>query len=120
MTEFFRSPLAPAFADFAEGVQEKCLLCSPYISVDPVHRLVETLKQKRLADVVQVQVITDISPLNILGGSTDLNALRLLTDSIRTVDLVYLPRVHAKVFICDDRSALLGSANFTIGGASRN
>jgi len=118
--QFFRSPLAHAFTEFAEGVQERCLLCSPYISVEPVRRLVNVLQAKRLTEAVQVKVITDISPLNIIGGATDLNALLLLTDSVRSVEVTYLPRIHAKVFVCDDRFALLGSANFTQGGAYRN
>lgn len=117
---FFRSPLAHAFTEFAEGVRERCLLCSPYISVEPVRRLLNTLQAKRLTEAIQVQIITDISPLNIIGGATDLNALILLTDNVRAVEMTYLPRVHAKVFVCDDQFALLGSANFTQGGADRN
>jgi len=118
--QFFRSPLAHAFTEFAEGVRERCLLCSPYISVEPVRRLLNTLEANRLTDTVQVQVITDISPLNIVGGATDLNALILLTDGVRSAEVTYLPRVHAKVFVCDDQFALLGSANFTQGGVYRN
>ena len=119
MPQFLRSPFADAFAKFAE-VRERCLLCSPYISMEPVRRFVQALEEKGLADAVQMQVITDISPANIIGGATDLNALLLLTSRMKSAQIIYLPRVHAKAFVCDDQFALLGSANFTQGGAYRN
>jgi len=67
-----------------------------------------------------VKVITDISTGNLLHKSTDIAALLSITEQIQNVDIVYLPRIHAKVYVSGTSLAMVGSANFTDGGSFSN
>ncbi|MCW5880341.1 MAG: phospholipase D family protein [Anaerolineae bacterium] len=65
-------------------------------------------------------MVTDISLGNVVNGSTDVGALLHLKESIQNVEIVYLPRIHAKVYISGATSAIVSSANFTDGGFHQN
>jgi phosphatidylserine/phosphatidylglycerophosphate/cardiolipin synthase-like enzyme len=54
---------------------------------------------------------------NLVQGSTDIPALTRLMERVCHVSLRYLPHIHAKVYVADDRLAPITSANFTDGGA---
>jgi hypothetical protein len=81
---------------------------------------VEVVTTKGLAETLRVRVVTDISAGNLLSGATDVSALLLLAEQVRNVHIIYLPRIHAKVFVSGSSLALVGSANFTDGGAFAN
>lgn len=114
------SPFTDAFSDFRQSVNTSCFLCSPYITQSPIRALVQSLQERQLVDTVQVRVLTDLSLLNLVQGSTDPGALLYLYDHLPNVQVSYLPRVHAKVYIADNALAIVGSANFTDGGTFRN
>lgn len=120
MIDALASPFTDAFADFRQSVTVSCLLCSPYITQGPVRALVQSLQERQMEKSVQVRVLTDISPANLLQGATDIDALLHLHEHLRHVEVIYLPRVHAKVFVADQTLAIVGSANFTDGGSYRN
>jgi phosphatidylserine/phosphatidylglycerophosphate/cardiolipin synthase-like enzyme len=120
MSELLTSPLRPAFLRLLDSIEDRCLICSPYITMNPVRSLVSAIERRRAQDDVQVKVIADISPVNLVNSSTDIDALIYLTEQIRHVETVYLPRIHAKVFISGESLALVTSANFTDGGFSGN
>jgi hypothetical protein len=120
MIDPLASPFSDAFADFRQSVTASCFVCSPFITQAPVRALVKSFQERQIEDAVQVRVLTDISYMNLIQGSTDVEALLYLHDHLPNVQVSYLPRVHAKVFIADDALAIVGSANFTDGGTFRN
>ncbi len=120
MLDLLASPFTDAFDGFACTVQSECFLCSPFITLPPVRHLLRRFTENDICHSVNLHVLTDISAKNIISGATDLAALRLLTDTIPSLHLRYLPRVHAKVFLAGRDMALIGSANLTDGGASGN
>jgi hypothetical protein len=103
-----------------ESLADRAVICSPYISAGPVRRLVSIIESRRLQDTLALHVITDVSAGNLAQGSTDIAAIVQLTECVRHVTVTYLPRIHAKVYVSGDRLAILGSANFTEGGARGN
>ena len=115
MIELLPSPFAPKLHEFIDSLESSCLICSPYITAGPVRRLVNVIEEKHIEDAITVKVVTDISAGNLVSGSTDVNALILMMERIRKVEIVYLPRIHAKIYISDESSAIIGSANFTDG-----
>jgi len=82
--------------------------------------MLHCLHRRRVNDTASVHVLTDISADNIVTGSTDIAALLYLMQNVSHVRLTYLPQLHAKVYISNIDTALVGSANFTDGGARRN
>jgi hypothetical protein len=120
MMELFSSPLTSVFGSFLSSIEHSCVLCSPFIGREPVSQLVLAVKKKRIEQRLNLLVVTDISLRTLLLGATDIDALSDLQTAIPNARIVYLPRVHAKVYVADTQMAMIGSANFTNGGISRN
>ncbi len=96
------------------------MICSPYITGGPVKKLIAAVESKGIQDTLAVTVLTNLSISNLMQGATDAGALLLLTERIARVTLVYLPRIHAKVYVSNGSQAIVTSANFTDGGAFAN
>lgn len=120
MVELLASPFFPKFQEFVSSIETSCLICSPFITRSPVQQLVDVAEQKGVQRTLSVKIVTDISAANLLGGSTELGALLLLIERIADVEIVYLPRIHAKVYVSGESFAIVSSANCTEGGLFRN
>lgn len=114
------SPFGHAFDSFIDAVDNDCLICSPYITMGPVKRLIKTIEQRAIQDSLRAQVVTDMSAGNLVSGSTDLNALLFIAEHLSRATIVHLPRVHAKVYVSGRSLAIVASANFTDGGMYQN
>jgi hypothetical protein len=68
----------------------------------------------------QLTVLTDLSRDNILSGSTDVFALAEVARAWPTALIRFLPSLHAKVYIADERCAIVTSGNMTDSGLLRN
>lgn len=120
MIELLQSPFTPVFKEFAENVKANCLICSPYITFGPIKMLSQMLLKRELAGNIQISILTDISLRTIVQGSTEIPALLYLLKNHPNTSIIYLPRIHAKVYLADGVSAVITSANFTEGGGARN
>jgi len=118
--ELLTYPFLRAFERFASSLETSCVICSPYIGVRPITRLIEAAEQKGVETSLEVKVVTDMSARNLLNGSTDLGALVLLSERMRNVVIVHVPRIHAKVYVSGESLAIVGSANLTDGGLLGN
>src|SRR5262245_49158683 len=107
------SPLSSTFQRFTDSLRTNCLICSPYVSAGPVDRMIDSINRRGIQDSLRVMVVTDVSVKNLVQGSTDVSALVRLVESVRDSSVVYLPRVHAKVYVSESEFALVTSANFT-------
>ncbi len=120
MIDLLLSPFKPAFEEFAKSIVSDCLICSPYITFAPVKMLSKAIFEKKIDNDVQINILTDISLRTVVQGSTEITALLYLFDNHPKVSITYLPRIHAKVYIANNSSAIITSANFTDGGETRN
>jgi len=120
MIDLLSSPFRPVFKEFANSIVSDCFICSPYITLDPIKMLVESVSKKKLGYDVQIMILTDISLRTVVQGATEIPALLYLFDNHPNVSITYLPRIHAKVYIANKSSAIITSANFTDGGEVRN
>jgi hypothetical protein len=118
MVEVLPSPWASQFEALTQGSRCTLTLCSPYIGREPCERIVCILKL--LATPPAVHLLTDLSTDNLLSGATDATAILHLVDSLPSVAVRYLPRLHAKVYIRDDTEAVITSGNMTASGLMRN
>lgn len=120
MVALLASPFAPKFSNFINSLESNCVICSPYITAGPVRQLVDVLERKHLQSAINIKILTDMSAGNLVLGSTDIEALIFMTQRIYNVEVVYLPRIHAKIYISGESLAIISSANFTDGGSFRN
>ena len=67
-----------------------------------------------------MSILTDLSRDNILSGATDVAALADILKCCPKTDLRFLPSLHAKVYVADERCAVVTSGNLTDAGLLRN
>jgi len=56
----------------------------------------------------------------MLSGATDVAGLVRLCESLPNTEIRFIPNLHAKVYIADERCAVVTSANLTHRGLSKN
>ena len=119
MLSLLKTPLRPAFTQFAESILTDCFICSPYITSGPMKMLVKTVTAKKSVNI-QINILTDISYRTLVHGATEILALLHLFKNYPNVCVTYLPKIHAKVYIANRSTAMITSANFTHGGGMIN
>lgn len=67
-----------------------------------------------------VSFLTDLSPASICQGSVDPAALCEFCTTWRQAHIWHLPRLHAKVYVADQHTAIVTSGNLTAGGIFQN
>jgi len=95
------------------------LISSPYVGCDGAELVLSNITDS-MRKSGTLTVLTDLSPLNICQSSTDPVAVLRVSKSIPRVQVRHLPRLHAKVYVADNESAIITSANLTAGGLARN
>ena len=65
-------------------------------------------------------MLTQLSTDNLLSGATDPEALLAVAEQLPSVEIRYLPRLHAKVYVSDTTQAVVTSGNLTDSGLGRN
>lgn len=103
-----------------DAADQRLLICSPFITSVEMTRVIEKLREKSNFASMSVDLITDLRPDSILGGSLHIQALLDLFDAGCKAKVVALARVHAKVYLADTSSAWVTSANLTTSGLDHN
>lgn len=85
-------------------------IISPYVKEKPVQRLISLLENNNL----ELKFLTLTPGEEYFNGATDLNAIMALKDF--GFEIKMLPLLHAKIYIIDNKTLMLGSANFTNRG----
>lgn len=105
--------------DVFQSVNQELVVSSPYISDTGAKFLIDNVSDD-FKENGSLIFISDLSPKNIYQGSTDPNSFKLLFNSINSVQLFHLPRLHAKVYVSDTNKAIITSGNLTAGGLYNN
>ncbi|MDO8631381.1 MAG: phospholipase D family protein [Phycisphaerales bacterium] len=119
MVELLRSPWNARFEDVINSATKSLVLCSPYVGHGPCDRVRRSINDKS-SEPFQLTLLTDLSRDNMLSGATDPGAIARLVQSVRGACVRFLPSLHAKVYIADEKLAVVTSANLTDGGLFRN
>ena len=69
---------------------------------------------------MQIDVLTNLDSAHLINGSVDAGALFWLCQEVPGTNVWSLPRLHAKTYVADNRTAIVTSANFTNNGLIRN
>ncbi len=119
MLDLVKKPFKPVFDSFIKDIKTDCLICSPYITSEPIKTLVRTINKKK-SKKINISILTDISFQNLVQKGVDISALLYLFKTHHNISITYLPKLHAKVYIANKSSAIVSSANFTYSGANIN
>lgn len=119
-TSLVRSPWAQPFQQLVSIAERDLLLVSPFIKSQSTNQIVSNLQRRGVDKQISVVVLTNLRPESVLNGSTDVEALSTLSKALPNFDLVHLPSLHAKVYVADDRVAVVTSANLTKPGITGN
>jgi phosphatidylserine/phosphatidylglycerophosphate/cardiolipin synthase-like enzyme len=119
-TTLVRSPWSATFRELLYEVEESLLLVSPFIKRSKVAQVLRALEDRGIERSVRVDVLTDLRPESTLNGSTDLEAILDLGHRLPNFRLTYLPSLHAKVYLADQKAAIVTSGNLTESGISGN
>lgn len=120
MTRLIAGPWETVFQELVDSVAEELVIVSPFIGREPVSWLCELLRQNGRAARVRLRCLTNVSPTAIAGGGLEVSALLTLVRQGFPAQVVHLGNLHAKVYVADERAAIVTSANFTLGGFRRN
>ena len=115
-----KSPWEETFLGLVSIVRKNLLLVSPFVKSQPTQRIVSELARRGVHTQVRVVALTNLRPESALNGATDLEAIVDLGKALPLFELTHLPGLHAKVYVADDQSAVVTSANLTEPGINRN
>jgi hypothetical protein len=102
----------------AKGVTNELLVASPWITTVAARIVSVSLEA---SNPIALQIIARLDEADFLSGASHLDAFRPETyPRFANVRFRALPLLHAKMLIADRRKVLIGSANMTEGGLSRN
>jgi len=118
--ELVTSPWAATFYGLLDTVEQELFVASPFISDKPLKRVVEIIGSKPSLDSMKVNIVTNLAIDSLLSGSLDVAALLHLVQSIPNSTVTYLPSLHAKIYIVDNKVAIVTSANLTDKGLIGN
>lgn len=112
-----KSPVETHFRALIQKAEREIVLTSPYINAEGTEIFNSAVERK---SQLSLTLLTNLSVKNIVAGVTQPEAILKLCEGFKTASVWSLQRLHAKVFIADAESAMISSANLTLGGIREN
>jgi phosphatidylserine/phosphatidylglycerophosphate/cardiolipin synthase-like enzyme len=113
MTKVIKSPWRDKFFDEVKRARESIQVCSPFVKQKPIEEIYKTK-----SDSTSFELITKFNIHNFYKNSSDLEAMKFVLDSQDS--LFNYQNLHAKIYLFDQKSAIVTSANLTSGGLVNN
>src|SRR5438132_1832032 len=88
--------------------QQELLIASPFVTRQGVD-FVSRNMHSSLQSAARLNFLTDLSPLHICQRATEPFALRTICQCVSVWAIWHLPRFHAKVYVADNRRAIITS-----------
>ena len=120
MLELYKSPWRTRFEDAVRSAKTEIVLVAPFIKTAEAERICRAVNGLVLDGPLRVNVMTNLRADSILARALDLGALKIFQALLEDLNLVTLPRLHAKVYIVDRSLAIVGSANLTSSALDTN
>lgn len=95
----------------------------PFVTLGGTGMLLERIKQQPPRAAFRVELLTRFDAESILAGVCELEALQSLIECqsrFTAIEIRRLDHLHAKCFIFDRRSLIVGSSNMTLAGQMSN
>ncbi|HET6249826.1 MAG TPA: phospholipase D-like domain-containing protein [Tepidisphaeraceae bacterium] len=114
------SPWAHDFEQLVESAEQSLVLCAPFVGAGPCRVIANRIEKLGRSDSVEVHILTDLCRDNLLSGVTDVASLMRLAEALPRTTIRFLPSLHAKIYVADERRAIVTSSNLTDNGMLRN
>lgn len=101
------------FKIFSE-VNNEIFIISPFVKTQMARKLASIINDNE----VKCTIVTRFKRQNFVDGASDLAALEELLDA--GANIYALKNLHAKLYVIDKDTVIIGSANFTTGGFKLN
>lgn len=115
--KFLLSPWKDEFIGTLSETQKELFISSPFLNLEGVKVLSGAIKIKKS---IKISLVTNLTTKNIVNEVTEPSALLELYKQFPQVKISSLGRLHAKVYLIDDRVGIITSANLTSGGLINN
>jgi HKD family nuclease len=115
--QLIKSPFENDFKNLLGETKREFVFSSPYINESGVNIFLNSIQDK---SKVRVNVLTNLSLKNLVDDVTQPSALLKIYDGFKETTISSLATLHAKVYIVDERFAVVTSANLTYGGIKSN
>lgn len=96
------------------------LLACPFITNTTTKWISNHLARLGRGQDLRIMCITNIRPESVLAGSLELDGLADLGRRFGQFRLFHMPSLHAKVYVADQKCAIITSGNLTEGGLKGN
>lgn len=115
MIKFLGRAWRSELAQLALTAERSVLVAAPYIKYEEAAWFC-----KQLRPDLEITTLTNIDADAVSSSTLDIAALRFLAEASPYARLIALPNLHAKVFLADDKSAIVTSGNLTKAALDRN
>ena len=99
--------------------QNDFFISSPFVTQNGVDFILKNINSS-LKENGRFTFLTNLSPTNIIQGSNNPKIYESLYSEIQNMKIWHLPKLHAKVYISDQRKSIVTSGNLTNGGLFSN
>ena len=113
MYELIRKPFYDKFMELCSSSKTSIKLCSPFVKTNIVEDIINNSKK-----AVDLSLITNINLNSLCKGGLDIEALELLSNNNSSI--INSQRLHAKIYIFDNKKCAVTSANLTNSGLKTN
>lgn len=113
MVEIINKPINDLFYNLVSDSKKSIRLCAPYVKKDIVNNI-----YKNKTKNVKINFISNFSIPNFYKKSSDIEAFKTIME---WKDKVYnCQKLHAKLYIFDDKYSIITSSNLTLSGFKKN
>lgn len=113
MITILKTPSNEKFFNLVKESKHELLFCAPFIKKEIVDVILSLKKPETI-----LEVITSANLANFVSGSLDVEAIKtLLENGVRVLNYQNL---HAKIYLFDNKQAIVTSANLTNNALYRN
>lgn len=108
------------FADLLGSAEKFLLLASPFITRRVTGWAGNCLSKNTCCAQLRIVCLTNLKIDSVLSGSLELEGIIEMGRAFPGFSVVHMPSLHAKVFIADNKRAIITSGNLTDGGLRNN
>lgn len=109
-----KTPWKSEFLSLVNESESKIRITSPFIKENICNDILKTKKE-----CTNIELITSFKLMNLYSGALDIKGIGALINNNNTTVKNY-SSLHAKIYIFDDKKAIITSSNLTNGGLVNN